>query len=216
MSCQLINKSSNEILDDPNFWLRKWSLTDWRNAIQLSKNTKLESNITKYLRRIFKRNGFINVPCYIDKKAVELFLKTDFVINPSPSQFIDMILSGDKGIIQLAIILMKNPNPPPLGFQDSLESHENQSNDKTAIGEFLGEKEYQDLMHMFVNLMNFSNMDFLKALRYFLEGFRLPGESQKIDRLMEKFASRYCECNPRQDMFKNADTVYVLVRNKPL
>ena len=88
--------------------------------------------------------------------------------------------------------------------------------DKTAIGEFLGEKDYQDLMHMFVNLMNFSNMDFLKALRYFLEGFRLPGESQKIDRLMEKFASRYCECNPRQDMFKNADTVYVLVRNKHL
>ena len=100
-------------------------------------------------------------------------------------------------------------------IEDSLESraaflHENQRLDKTAIGEFLGEKDYQDLMHMFVNLMNFSNMDFLKALRYFLEGFRLPGESQKIDRLMEKFASRYCECNPRQDIFKNADTVYVL------
>ena len=82
--------------------------------------------------------------------------------------------------------------------------------DKTAIGDFLGELDYQDLMHIYVNLMNFSNMDFLKALRYFLEGFRLPGESQKIDRLMEKFASRYCECNPRQDIFKNADTVYVL------
>ena len=49
-----------------------------------------------------------------------------------------------------------------------------------------------------------------QALRYFLEGFRLPGESQKIDRLMEKFASRYCECNPKQDIFASADTVYVL------
>merc|ERR1711860_362529 len=60
------------------------------------------------------------------------------------------------------------------------------------------------------DLMNFSNMDFLKALRYFLEGFRLPGEAQKIDRLMEKFASRYCECNPQQSYFASADTAYVL------
>ncbi|XP_034190685.1 ADP ribosylation factor guanine nucleotide exchange factor Sec71 isoform X2 [Osmia lignaria lignaria] len=48
------------------------------------------------------------------------------------------------------------------------------------------------------------------ALRYFLEGFRLPGEAQKIDRLMEKFASRYCECNPNNGLFTSADTAYVL------
>ena len=28
------------------------------------------------------------------------------------------------------------------------------------------------------------------------QGFRLPGEAQKIDRLMEKFAARYIACNP--------------------
>jgi hypothetical protein len=28
------------------------------------------------------------------------------------------------------------------------------------------------------------------------QGFRLPGEAQKIDRLMEKFAARYISCNP--------------------
>ena len=26
--------------------------------------------------------------------------------------------------------------------------------------------------------------------------FRLPGEAQKIDRMMEKFAQRYCQLNP--------------------
>ena len=40
------------------------------------------------------------------------------------------------------------------------------------------------------------------------QAFRLPGESQKIDRLMEKFADRYCENNP--DAFSNADTAYTL------
>lgn len=44
--------------------------------------------------------------------------------------------------------------------------------------------------------------------RQFLSGFRLPGEAQKIDRLMEKFAERYVSCNP--DAFKSADVAYVL------
>lgn len=42
----------------------------------------------------------------------------------------------------------------------------------------------------------------------FLNGFRLPGEAQKIDRLMEKFAERFVNCNP--DAFKSADVAYVL------
>ena len=41
-----------------------------------------------------------------------------------------------------------------------------------------------------------------------MNGFRLPGEAQKIDRLMEKFAERYVSCNP--DAFKSADVAYVL------
>lgn len=32
--------------------------------------------------------------------------------------------------------------------------------------------------------------------RQFLWSFRLPGEAQKIDRMMEAFATRYCDCNP--------------------
>ncbi len=44
--------------------------------------------------------------------------------------------------------------------------------------------------------------------RQFLSGFRLPGEAQKIDRLMEKFAERFLCCNP--ESFKSADVAYVL------
>lgn len=38
--------------------------------------------------------------------------------------------------------------------------------------------------------------------------YRLPGEAQKIDRFMEKFAERYLKCNPAS--FKSADVAYVL------
>ena len=36
----------------------------------------------------------------------------------------------------------------------------------------------------------------------------LLGEAQKIDRMMETFATRYCQLNP--DIFTNPDTCYVL------
>merc|ERR1719400_2283997 len=84
--------------------------------------------------------------------------------------------------------------------------------DRTVIGEFLGEAEElnKTVMYCYVDFLDFKDKDLVQALRLFLEGFRLPGEAQKIDRLMEKFASRYCSCNPNQGVFASADTAYVL------
>ncbi|XP_072852976.2 brefeldin A-inhibited guanine nucleotide-exchange protein 2 isoform X2 [Pogona vitticeps] len=82
----------------------------------------------------------------------------------------------------------------------------------SQVGEFLGDsnKFNRDVMYAYVDLLDFSGKDFVSALRIFLEGFRLPGEAQKIDRLMEKFAARYIECNQGQTVFASADTAYVL------
>ncbi|CAL8096814.1 unnamed protein product [Orchesella dallaii] len=90
--------------------------------------------------------------------------------------------------------------------------HTDERLDKTVIGEFLGDpdKFHKQVMYAYVDQMDFKDKDFVTALRLFLEGFRLPGEAQKIDRLMEKFASRYCECNPTNGVFASADTAYVL------
>lgn len=84
--------------------------------------------------------------------------------------------------------------------------------DKTLIGDYLGDNDVHNIAVMvaYIDAMDFEDLDIVAALRYFLEGFRLPGEAQKIDRLMEKFASRYCECNPNNTLFASADTVYVL------
>lgn len=81
---------------------------------------------------------------------------------------------------------------------------------KTALGEFLGEGDAENVatMHAFVDLMDFTKTRFVDALRRFLQSFRLPGEAQKIDRFMLKFAERYVSGNP--NAFANADTAYVL------
>ncbi|KAJ8565444.1 hypothetical protein K7X08_008020 [Anisodus acutangulus] len=81
---------------------------------------------------------------------------------------------------------------------------------KTLIGDYLGERDDLALkvMHAYVDSFDFQGKEFDEAIRAFLQGFRLPGEAQKIDRIMEKFAERYCKCNPK--VFSSADTAYVL------
>ncbi|KAL8279121.1 hypothetical protein RQP46_008377 [Phenoliferia psychrophenolica] len=82
--------------------------------------------------------------------------------------------------------------------------------DKAQIGEYLGEGDADNIatMHAFVDYMDFSSTPFVDALRMFLQSFRLPGEAQKIDRYMLKFAERYTAGNP--GVFANADTAYIL------
>lgn len=81
---------------------------------------------------------------------------------------------------------------------------------KTAIGDYLGEKHdfNEAVLKSFVELHDFTDIILVESLRQFLWSFRLPGEAQKIDRMMETFATRYCQLNP--DIFTNPDTCYVL------
>uniref|UniRef100_A0A4W3GEL9 ARF guanine nucleotide exchange factor 1 n=1 Tax=Callorhinchus milii TaxID=7868 RepID=A0A4W3GEL9_CALMI len=90
--------------------------------------------------------------------------------------------------------------------------HQEERLDTTQVGEFVGDNDKfnKEVMYAYVDQLDFSSKDFVSALRMFLEGFRLPGEAQKIDRLMEKFAARYLECNQGQTLFASADTAYVL------
>ncbi|XP_043188621.1 brefeldin A-inhibited guanine nucleotide-exchange protein 1-like isoform X1 [Amphibalanus amphitrite] len=90
--------------------------------------------------------------------------------------------------------------------------HDDHRLDRAVLGDYLGDPDQhnREVMYAYVDRLDFNDRDFVAALRLFLDGFRLPGEAQKIDRLMEKFASRYCECNPNQNLFASADTAYVL------
>mmetsp|Transcript_26007 Transcript_26007/g.47138 ORF Transcript_26007/g.47138 Transcript_26007/m.47138 type:complete len:2256 (-) Transcript_26007:305-7072(-) len=86
--------------------------------------------------------------------------------------------------------------------------------EKTQIGDYLGrEAHYQNgfalnVLNAYVEMMDFQDLEFDDAIRYYLSGFRLPGEAQKIDRIMEKFAERYTIQNP--SIFPSADVAFIL------
>ncbi|OMJ24550.1 Protein transport protein sec71 [Smittium culicis] len=83
---------------------------------------------------------------------------------------------------------------------------------KVSIGEYLGQGDtyHVEVMHRFVDGLRFVGMTFTEALRHFLQAFRLPGESQKIDRFMLKFAERYIIDNKKNIEYSNADVYYTL------
>lgn len=58
---------------------------------------------------------------------------------------------------------------------------------KKQIGEFLGKnKDFnKEVLAEYVKSFDFRGITVLEALRMFLESFRLPGESQQIDRIIE-------------------------------
>lgn len=123
------------------------------------------------------------------QKGISLF-------NRKPSKGIEFLINAKKigGSPEEVALFLKNTS----GLNE------------TMIGDYLGEREEFPLkvMHAYVDAMNLERMHFGEAIRFFLRGFRLPGEAQKIDRIMEKFAERYCKCNPSS--FTSADTAYVL------
>ena len=71
-SCQDVNQSSQQIQDDPMFWLQKFierglskeNQWNWTKAIQLSKGTNMERSIFLYLKKTFENNPVVDLPCY--------------------------------------------------------------------------------------------------------------------------------------------------------
>lgn len=90
--------------------------------------------------------------------------------------------------------------------------------DKTVMGLYLSKGPHDlypfhaEVRCAFCSLFDFKASSFSESLRTFLEKFRLPGEAQCIDRLMEAFASEMYDQqqgNPVESpLFNSADAVF--------
>lgn len=97
----------------------------------------------------------------------------------------------------------------PSEFAQFIFEH-NQHLSKRRIGEYIGRGDLYNqqvcdsLMHKF----DFSNLSLDGAIRDLMKRFRLPGESQQIDRILEKFAKSYFTQNP--SVLCSQDLVHIL------
>lgn len=81
--------------------------------------------------------------------------------------------------------------------------------DKKILGEFLSKKSNGAILNAFLDLFDFSDQRVDEALRQLLNTFRLPGESQLIERIVTEFSDKYC-ANATPEGIADKDAVYVL------
>lgn len=171
------------------------SLVDWEKSLKVSeKQTSPDDELSGTIKTENKEDASSDFEkAKAHKSTIEAAIA---MFNRQPSKGVEYLISNK---------LVENT---PASVAEFLKNTSNLK--KAMIGDYLGQHEEFPLsvMHAYVDSINFSGMTFGAAIREFLSGFRLPGEAQKIDRIMEKFAERYCADNPA--LFKNADTAYVL------
>ncbi|GAA6025135.1 hypothetical protein JCM8202_005730 [Rhodotorula sphaerocarpa] len=80
--------------------------------------------------------------------------------------------------------------------------------DKRLLGDFISRPDQIEVLRAFMRLMDFEGKIICDAMRELLEAFRLPGESQQINRITETFAEVYFATKPPE--IKSQDATYVL------
>ncbi|PWN34678.1 Sec7-domain-containing protein [Meira miltonrushii] len=80
--------------------------------------------------------------------------------------------------------------------------------DKRLLGDYLSRPENEGVLDAFLRLFDFSQTPIAEAMREMLEAFRLPGESQQINRITETFAKIFFASKPAE--IHSEDAVYVL------
>ncbi|KAK4437541.1 Brefeldin A-inhibited guanine nucleotide-exchange protein 1 [Sesamum alatum] len=160
-------------------------------------NLSLEANSSDCELPPEENSEFTDAATLEQRRAYKLEIQKGIALfNTKPSKGIEFLISTKR----------VGSSPEEVAFFLKSTSGLN----KSMMGDYFGEREElpMKVMHAYVDSFNFDKMGFGEAIRSFLRGFRLPGEAEKIDRIMEKFAERYCKCNPSS--FSSADTAYVL------
>jgi len=83
---------------------------------------------------------------------------------------------------------------------------------KKALGEFIAKPNNVDLLTAFISLYDFHNKRLDEAIRMMLESFRLPGESQQIERILQAFSRHYYISSKESGdkEFANEDAAFIL------
>lgn len=142
----------------------------------------------------------------LDKYQKNSFISCTDILNDKPK-------SGIKALAEKGFIKDENDID---GLADFFFTKSGRLN-KKVLGEYLAKPSNVELLKKFIHLFEFSGLRVDEALRVLLKSFRLPGESQQIERIVELFAERYVLCqenvehNTEEEVVKpDSDAVFIL------
>ncbi len=134
----------------------------------------------------------------------EKALKNKSILNKAVIKFNIKPKNGINYLLQVGYITR---TPEETSVEEILHLLKNTPGlEKAKIGEYFGENDdlSKRVMHGYIDSLNFKKMQFVPAMRYLVAEFRLPGESQKVDRILMKFGQKYYQDNPTKFVSANA------------
>lgn len=149
-----------------------------------------------------------NMPQLIqNKKKKNSFIKCTDAFNKKPSE-------GIKQLVKEGFLKNENDTKEVAEFVFNKSGRLN----KKVLGEFLAKPSNKEILRHFISLFDYQGLRVDEAIRLLLRTFRLPGESQQIERIVELFAKRYADCqeeyhpeNEEEEFVKpDSDSVFVL------
>ncbi|EHY55370.1 hypothetical protein HRR83_008815 [Exophiala dermatitidis] len=102
------------------------------------------------------------------------------------------------------------PDPDKLKAQSIFDNVDNEI-DSSNAGAWLGEAgaDRERIRKAYMGLFDWNGQDILDAFRDLCDRVALKGETQQMDRMVDAFAQRWCECNPNH-MYKSSDVVHTI------
>ncbi|KRX09995.1 Sec7 domain [Pseudocohnilembus persalinus] len=157
------------------------------NQIQGQQEQRMNQKFIEALQNIENQKNY--------RKYIEQFL---IEFNQKPQKGIDYAIS---------VGLCKS-SPKEIAKFLILSSHEGIN--KTQLGQYFGSNKQlnQKVLKNYIYLLDFSDLKFDVAIRQLLARFKLPGEADQIDRIVQIFGEAYMTQNP--GFFKHADVPYIL------
>ncbi|KAJ2724888.1 GDP/GTP exchange factor for ARF [Coemansia sp. Benny D115] len=124
----------------------------------------------------------LGLPQLLDRKShKEAMMRAALVFNEKPKDGVDHL--------QRIGALGQTPSETTRHLAQFLR--ETPTLNKRLVGEFLAKPSNLEVLQAYMALFDFAGRRLDEALRELLGAFRLPGESQQIERIMEAFATAY-------------------------
>lgn len=133
-----------------------------------------------------------NIPLLQQKERKTEFIKCVNAFNDKPKKGLPLLI--EKGFIS---------SDSDIDIAKFLFENNNRMNKKT-IGLLLADPDRSVLLDNFIRLYDFKGLRVDEAIRILLAKFRLPGESQQIERIIESFSKRYVECQEYETINSSA------------
>jgi Sec7-like guanine-nucleotide exchange factor len=118
----------------------------------------------------------------------QLYANVAKAFNKKPAHGITMLVESGK-----VVSIEENSDKAAKQVAKFLYDNRNTVLEKKMIGEYIGSyKEFESKVRTeFTALQSFKDMEIVPALRKYLNSFRLPGEGQIVERVLESFSRHY-------------------------